>query len=156
MRDIRDFLLPNEPTCIVACSAATARFWRSDTRFGDWTALAELRDESASRKEAEFRSDRPGRAFDSVGRGRHAMSPPESGQDHAKQLFARRIAEFLDRTIERDKVTALVILAGPAFLGFLRAALSDAAKGAVVLAEARNLSNLDEAAIKKYFESRSA
>lgn len=152
MGDIRNFLLPNEPTCIVACSAATARFWRSDSRFGDWTALAELSDELASNREADYASDRPGRAFDSAGHGRHAMSAPESGQDHQKQLFARRVADYLNRAIAANEVNVLVIIAGPAFLGFLRTELSEAARKAVTLAAPKNLSNLDEGEIRKYFE----
>ena len=152
MNDISNFLLPNEPTCIVACSSARARFWRSTSRFGEWQSLAEMRDDSANLPESEFASDRPGRAFDIVGKGRHTMSPPESGQDHQTLVFARQVADYLNNAIAENRVSQLVILAAPKFLGYLRSALSDTALKAIALAEPRNLGDLDEKEIKRYFE----
>jgi protein required for attachment to host cells len=152
MNDLTTFLLPNEPTCIVACSAATARFWKSTTRFGDWKLLTEMRNELAGSRESDFSSDRPGRAFDIAGKGRHAMSPAETGQEHQTLLFARQCAGFLSKAISDGQVTKLVLLAAPRFLGYLRSELSNAARAAIVLAEPRNLSDLDETEIRKYFE----
>lgn len=111
-----------------------------------------MQDESASRSEAEFASDRPGRAFDIVGKGRHAMSQPESGQDHHTLVFARQVAEYLNHAIAESSVNKLVIFAAPRFLGYLRSELSDTALESIALAESRNLSDLDEREIKSYFE----
>jgi protein required for attachment to host cells len=109
-------------------------------------------DDSAALPESEFASDRPGRAFDIVGKGRHAMSAPESGQDHQTLTFARQVAEYINSAIADSKVNKLVIFAAPRFLGYLRSELSDAALRAVALAEPRNLDDLDEKEIKSYFE----
>ena len=152
MGDLANFLLPNKPTCIVACSAANARFWRSDSRFGKWQLVSEMHDDSATHREADFASDRPGRAFDIVGAGRHAMSPTESGQDHEMLLFARQVADYLNRSIANSDYSHLVLIAAPRFLGFLRTELSNTALKAVVMEAAKNLTDLDEAEIKKYFE----
>lgn len=152
MSGLGNFLLPNEPTCIVACSAGSARFWLSESRFGPWTLLTEMHDEEASQHEAEFSSDRPGRSFDIVGGGRHALSPQLSGQDLQTLKFAGQVAEFLDRAIGERKATRLVILAAPAILGHIRSGLSDASLRAVVLSEPINLANLGEAGIRRYFE----
>lgn len=152
MNDLADFLLPNEPTCIVACSAAKARIWLSQSRFGDWQPLTELHNERATQHEADFVSDRPGRSFDIVGGGRHAMSPGVSGQDQETQRFARDVADYLNSAIANSNATRLVLLAAPGFLGFLRSELSDAALRAVALAEPRNLTDIDEAEIRKYFK----
>lgn len=152
MNDLSNFLLPNEPTCVVACSSARARFWQSSSRFGDWKALAEMQDEAASHPESQFASDRPGRSFDIVGKGRHAMSQPESGQDHQTLVFARQVADYLNDAIAESKVTKLVIIAAPRFLGYLRSELSDTALEAIALAEPRNLDDLEEHEIRSYFE----
>jgi protein required for attachment to host cells len=152
MNDLNNFLLPNEPTCVVACSSARARFWRSTSRFGEWKSLAELQDESAVLAESELVSDRPGRAFDIVGEGRHAMSQPESAQDHQTLLFARQVADYLNDAIAESRVNKLVILAAPEFLGYLRAELSNTALKSIALAESRNVSDLGEQEIKRYFE----
>lgn len=152
MGDLANFLLPNEPTCIVACSAAEARLWRSASRFGDWEFIGAMSDPAATRREAEFASDRPGRAFDSHGAGRHSMSSTESGQAHEALLFARQVAEFLNQSIANGDFAHIVLIAAPKFLGRLRSQLSDAAKRALVLEESKNLRELDVAGIKKYFE----
>ena len=152
MSDLSNFLLPNEPTCIVACSAAKARIWLSESRFGDWRALTELQNERATRHEAEFVSDRPGRSFDIVGGGRHAMSPKVSRKEQEALRFAREVAAYLNSAIANNEATRLVLLAAPGFLGFLRSELSDAALRAVALADPRNLTNIDEDRIRKYFE----
>ena len=152
MGDLKTFLLPNAPTCIVACSAAEARLWRSNTRFGAWTHITTMSDASAGKSEAEYSSDRPGRAFDSVGSGRHSMSAPESGQQHEMTVFAKRVADYLNRCIANSDFAHIVVIGAPRFLGCLRAGLADTTKRAVILESAKNLSDLDVNAIKKYFE----
>ena len=111
-----------------------------------------MRDDSAALAESEFASDRPGRAFDIVGKGRHAMSSPESGQDHQTLVFARQVADYLNTTIADSRVSKLVIFAAPKFLGYLRSELSDTALKSVALAEPKNLDDLDEKEIRSYFE----
>jgi protein required for attachment to host cells len=152
MSDLANFLLPNEPTCIVACSAAKARFWLSESRFGDWRPITELHNERATRHESNFVSDRPGRSFDIVGGGRHAMSPQVSRKEQEALRFAREVAAYLNNAIANNEATQLVLLAAPGFLGLLRSELSDASLRAVALAEPRNLTDIDEDKIKKYFE----
>ena len=153
MGDLANFLLPNEPTYVVACSSAEARVWLSESRFGDWQPLTKLHNERATQHESDFVSDRPGRSFDIVGGGRHAMSPEVSAQDQQTRGFAREVAHYLNDAIANNKASHLVLLAAPGFLGFLRTGLSDAAIRAVALAEPRNLTNIEEGQIRKYFEA---
>ncbi len=152
MGDLANFLLPNAPTCIVACSASDARLWRSTSRYGDWDLISTMSDPAATKSEAEFASDRPGRSFNSVGTGRHSMSPSESGQQHEMQVFARRVADYLNRSVASGKFAHIVLIGAPKFLGCLRAGLSDVARRAVVMEAAKNLSDFDTERIKNYFE----
>jgi protein required for attachment to host cells len=152
MSELANFLLPNEPTYIVACSTAAARFWRSDSRFGDWTLVDEMENVLATQRERDYEADRPGRSFDIVGQGRHAMSSPETSQDHQAALFARQVASCLNNAVASGEVLHLVLLAAPGFLCHLRAALSDNALKAIALAEPRNLTDLDEKAVRNYFK----
>lgn len=146
-----EFLLPNAPTCIVACAASGARLWISTSRFGDWSALAEFSESAASRPEKSFASDRPGRTFDSFGSGRHAMATSESGRLHETRKFARRVADYLNAEIAASSFEFIVLIAAPAFLGHLRAELSDEARRAVVHETASDLTDLDVSALKQYF-----
>lgn len=151
MVKLNTFLLPNAPTCIVACAATCARLWTSSSRYGDWSSLAEFVDEDAARPEKEFASDRPGRAFDIVGGGRHAMSTSESGRRHEARQFARQIADYLNRAIAGGDFEHLVLIASPAFLGHLRAELSALARRKIVFEASKDLTDLDADDIKKYF-----
>jgi protein required for attachment to host cells len=146
-----EFLLPNAPTCIVACAADGARLWRSTSRFGDWSTLAEISDGDPARPEKSFASDRPGRAFDSFGSGRHAMATSESGRRHEVRKFARQVADYLNSEIAANSFDNIVLIASPAFLGHVRAELSETARRAVVHESAKDLTDLDADAIKQYF-----
>jgi protein required for attachment to host cells len=147
-----DFLLPNAPTCVVACAATGARLWRSTTRFGDWTLVAELDNPEAAARESSFASDRPGRAFDSFGAGRHAMAAGETGRDHEARRFARELGNTLSRGVATGGYQYIVLIATPAFLGHLRAALSETARRAVIHEAAKDLTGLDVDSIRNYFQ----
>lgn len=151
MTKLDEFLLPNAPTCIVACAATSARLWISRTRYGDWTFLTEMHDPDAAKREKAFASDRPGRAFDRHGSGRHAMATSESGRRHEVRLFARELADYLNNAIATGDFEHIVIIAAPAFLGHLRTELSQLAKRAVVLAEPKDLTDLEVDEIRQYF-----
>ena len=162
-----EFLLPNAPTCIVACAADGARLWRSTSRFGDWAALVEFSDGDPARPEKSFASDRPGRAFDSssrtvplhrpggafdsIGSGRHAMAASETGRRHEARKFARQVADYLNAEIAANSFNNIVLIASPAFLGLVRPELSETARRAVLHELARDLTDLDANAIRQYF-----
>lgn len=73
----------------------------------------------------EIMADRPGRAFDSSGQGRHAMEPVTDPHEHDKQVFIKEIAALLDKECQRGRYDRLVICAPPKALGYLRQELSD-------------------------------
>lgn len=148
----KGYVLPNSPTCIVACSSAIARCWISESRHSDWELLAEFGHDEATRREQDFQSDRPGRSFDSLGRGRHAMSLEHSAKEQSNIRFAETLADFLNRSVTAGKFRHLVILADPKFLGLLRGRLSATAAAAVAFEEPKNLVNLDARDIRAYFD----
>ena len=152
MTDLKNFLLPNDPTCIVACSGSTARLWRSDSRFGDWQALVELHHPESASRDGDLASDRPGRAFDSFGSGRHAMSQSNTAHQQELKKFAAEVADYINKGIANRGFEKIVLLAEPGFLGHLRNKLSGAAANAVIMTASKNLASLDEAQIRHYFE----
>lgn len=151
MKQVKGFLLPNEPTCIAACTAAEARLWRSESRFGEWTSLDVLQNEDATISDRELVSDRPGRSFDSFGSGRHAMAPRESAQDTELKRFARKVADRLDKAIADGSVNRVVLICDPRFLGNLRQALSTKTGHAVILEVPKNPGGLDRQQLQASF-----
>lgn len=77
-------------------------------------------------------SDRQGRDDDAVGQGRHVIDARTGVKEHEVETFAKDIAERLDSARVTGKYQRLVLMAPPAFLGTLRANLSDKVRDLVV------------------------
>ena len=152
MNELKNFLLPNDPTCIVACSGTTAKLWLCTSRFGEWQALVEMQHPESATREGDLTSDRPGRSFDSFGSGRHAMSQPQSAHEQELTRFADKVADYVNKGIASGKFRNLVLLAAPGFLGHLRDKLSTAAANATVLTAAKNITSLDVKQVRAYFQ----
>ena len=73
----------------------------------------------------DITTDRPGRAFDSAGEGRHAMEPPTDPHCYEKQVFAHDVATALDDARKKNAFDRLVVVAPPEALGNLRSELSE-------------------------------
>jgi protein required for attachment to host cells len=106
-------------------------------------------------KDDELISDRAGRSFDSRGSGRHGMEPRTSQHDQVAMEFARQIAGRLEELRVSGQIEKLVLIAAPAFLGQLRAKLSDGTSQLVALSIDKDLSRQDlsqiEGQIPKFF-----
>ncbi len=111
-------------TCILVADGAHARVYLND---GPGHGISEMKayardiDLKASR---DIDADRPGRAFDSGGEGRHAMESPTDSKRHAKDEFARALAEKINAAMTAGDFDRLVLVAAPATLGDLRQHLS--------------------------------
>lgn len=145
------FLLPNANTCIVACSAAEARFYLSERRFGEWVLLDRLENPGATLREQELNSDRPGRAFDRLGRGRHAMSPEETARQHGLLTFAHDIAQHLAKGHSAGRFSQLVLIAEPSLLGLLRRKLSAPLKRSLCFEVPKNPADFDRERLRTMF-----
>jgi len=98
-------------------------------------------------KDGEIDSDRPGRAFDSGGEGRHAMSRAESPHERIGADFAREIGARLAKARGAGEMDELVLVAEPRFLGQLRDALDEQTAGCVVASVAKDLAQVEAAAL---------
>ncbi len=73
-------------------------------------------------KISEIVSDRSGQAF-GVDKIRHALDPQEDPVAHATRIFAKDLSDFLEREFSQNRFEELVLVAEPAFMGRLMAAL---------------------------------
>jgi len=129
---IGNFLLPNARTYIVAGDSAEARIFLTQRRFGPWTEVATLSNPDARMRERDRITDRPGRAFDSFGKGRHAMTQEESARQHDIRLFAHDVGGYLNKALTAGDFSHLILIAEPTFLGFLRRELSPASSKSIL------------------------
>lgn len=115
----------------------------------------ELRNPAGRLHERDFVSDRPGRTLArALGAGRggvsHAVAPERTARKRAADLFARRIAAQLERDLRLRRFDRLVLIAGPAFLGHLRAALPAALSHCVVDTVVKDLAPVGATDLRRY------
>jgi len=143
-------------TRIVVADQAEARFY--DRSGAVLRAAGALENPAAHQHDRDFKSDRQGRIFSSVRasgqrRGavaRHAAGGERSPRKRAAELFAKRIARELSAASRAGDFDGLVLVAGPAFLGLLRAALPKHVKSAVVGEVAKDLVHLSMTALRSH------
>jgi protein required for attachment to host cells len=134
-------------TWVVVADSGRADIYSRLKRFSPLESVQCLTEPEARSKAHELVSDAPGRSFDSRGEGRHAMEPDQSGKEHLRESFARRIADVLEPARNEGRFQQLVIVAAPAVLGALRQQLSHATQRQVVAEIDKNMTGQDQADI---------
>ncbi len=94
-------------------------------------------------------TDRPGRAFASVGPGRSAIEPTD-WHDLEEHRFARSVADSLERFVRDNKIEAVVIVAPPRALADLRHAFHDGLKKRIIAEIDKELTNQPLFEIEKH------
>jgi len=137
----------NMPTRIVVADQSEARFYDVVRRNAPLRLAGTLTNPDAHRHNRDFKSDRPGRVFDRAPmagqrRGaiaRHGTGSERTPRKRAAELFARRIVRELRKSPPGGRFDRLVIVAAPAFLGLLRAALPKGLKPSLAAVVAKDL-----------------
>ena len=136
-------------TWVVTADSAKAELFEVDRIGGEFKPVASLTHEAGKKKNQELITDRPGRAFDSAGLGRHAMSSQVDPREHEAELFARELGETLESGRTRGSYGRLIGLAPPDFLGKLRKTITPAANKLVAESIPKNVVGLDPGEIRK-------
>jgi protein required for attachment to host cells len=100
-------------------------------------------------KAGEIDADRPGRAFDRHGGGRHAHSLEQSPPDHVESAFVAQLIERLEQGRNESAFDRLVLIAPAKMLGKLREALSEPLRGLLVTSLAKDLAHTDGEQVRK-------
>jgi protein required for attachment to host cells len=94
--------------------------------------VARISNPAAHLHDRDLMSDRPGRSYESFGGARHAIERENDPRQREAERFARRIARRLDESRRKDEFERLLVVAGPQFLGLLRAVMSKPTRARVV------------------------
>ena len=105
-------------TWIVIADGARARVMRNDGPGKGVQAVQGLVFQGDHSPSSEIMTDKPGRAFDSVGNARHGMEPSQDPHDDLKSQFVRQVVGELETHI--DAYDRLIIVAPPRALGLFR------------------------------------
>ena len=145
---------------IVVADQGEARFYDIARPDAGLQPAGRLTDPKAHLHDRDFKSDRPGRVFDhapaATGRrgavAHHGTGGERRPRKHEAELFARQIAEQLDAATPGE-FDRLVLMAGPAFLGLLRAALSKALHLKLVAEVPKDLVHQGDDAVRAHLSS---
>lgn len=139
---------------IVVADGSEALFYDAASCKGPLQLASRMTDPNTRMHDRDLVTDRPGRKFDHMplgpNRARHATGGEESPHKHEMQVFARRVADALERSTRTDGFERVVVMAGPSFLGLLRGEMSHAVRSKVVAEIPKDLVRQDPSAVKSH------
>ena len=113
-------------TWLLVADGAGARLLRLDTATRRLELVADRPHEAGRTKTSDLMTDRPGRSLDSSHVGvRHAMEPRTDPRRIERHRFAAELAAEVEAAANQERFSDLVLVAAPAMLGELRAALPE-------------------------------
>ena len=140
-------------TWVVAAESGQARIFLLENRVAPLKDIDELSNPVARAHERDLISDRPGRAFDSGGQGRHSMEPQIDPKQQEAIAFAKKINERLEQGRTKGDFEELILIAPPEFLGILRHNINGNTTKHVTKTIAKRLVQKDETEIREYLFS---
>lgn len=143
-------------TVIVVADSARARIftWSSD----DHSKLQELEDMSHPEgrlHERDMTSDLPGKDTGPAGAGGHAYENKVNPKKQQQIAFAKRVSTYLDDARKANKLSRLLLIVAPEFLGELRSQFSNELSRVIVYESPKNITAHDVADIKKHIPKSS-
>jgi len=133
---------------VVVASSSKCRIFTQEKHNGPLQQLEQLENSEAETPARDINTDRPGRAFDSAGEGRHAMSQGIDPVEQETIRFAKKVATTIENGRKQDAFDRLVLISDPSFLGHLRPALSSATHQRLSTEIAKNLADADPEAVR--------
>jgi protein required for attachment to host cells len=109
---------------ILVANQAEAQIYSSDRLPKNLKLVDVLANKEGTAHPRDLISDAPGRAFDSIGSGRHAMAPNTGVKEEQRRRFVKEMVERLQTAHFKGEFDELVLLAGPGVLGVIRKTLT--------------------------------
>ena len=101
----------------------------------------------------EISKERPGRSFEGATPTRHAYEPKTDPHDFQKQLFAKRLSDFVNKAQEKGEFDELVLVSPSKTLGELRAHLNKGSLQKITNEISKDISKLSDHELSKYLEN---
>jgi protein required for attachment to host cells len=134
---------------VVVANSKRCRIFRQHKHGEPLIPVEELDHPEGRLRGRDLVTDRPGRAFDSAGHGRHAMGQPVDPLEQETIRFAKTVADRIDAGRKRERFDRLVLVADPRFLGHLRHGLSAATRHRLTTELQKNLADADPRVIRE-------
>lgn len=138
---------------VVVADQSKARIFTVADPQGALLDVGELEHPEARVREQELTSDRPGRAFDSKGQGRHDMGTSVEPGKQENIRFAKQVADHVQAAHNEGRCGRLLLVAGPPLLGLLRDNLKSST-GMKIAEIEKNLGQFNAMEIRKHLPDR--
>ena len=135
---------------IVVADSTRSRIFTVDSTSSPLNEIETMAHPEGRVHEQNLVSDLPGKGSGKGGAGDHAYQEKIEPKREEMIEFAKRIADYLDKTRKANKLNKLVIIAAPAFLGELRNHLSTETSKKIVFELDKNLAHHSEEDIRSH------
>jgi len=148
---------------VVVADQSKARIFTIDDPRGALLEVGELEHPEGLEREQTLTSDRPGRSFDSIGQGRHAMGSTVEPDKQEIIYFSKQVADYVQAAHNEGRCDRVLLVAGPPMLGVLRKDLEglgvlrkdlEGLSGVEMSELEKNLGQYDAAEIRKHLPER--
>ena len=138
---------------IVVADRSKARIFTVDDPHGALQEVETLDHPEGREHARDINADRPGRAYDSSGQGRHAMGTSVEPMEQDAIRFSKEVSEHLRAACQDGRCNRLLLVAGPDFLGLLRKELNTPPDVRIKEID-KNLCNFDAREIRSHLPDR--
>ncbi|MDD4905583.1 MAG: host attachment protein [Methylobacter tundripaludum] len=136
-------------TWILVADSTRARIFTADTPSSPLEEIEDFSHTEGRLHDREITSDLPGK-IKSAGAGGHTFEQPTDPKKHEADVFAHRVAQYLEDAHNANRFDQLLIVAGPAFLGLLRNQLPEQVKKQVRFELDKEITLLSAADIRQH------
>jgi protein required for attachment to host cells len=126
-------------TWVLIADGGHAKVFQSEGHGSDLVPIEDMVFSADLPANRDILTDRPGRAFESQGRARHAKANPSDPHRELKRAFAKKLGGILEAKLAQKRFDRLVLVAPPAALGDLRDVLPKRVKAKVAAELAHDL-----------------
>lgn len=137
-------MLKNPTVWFVIADGARARILRYTKDDGGFEQVKDMVSAAAHRSSRDLGSDRPGRAFESVGGARHAIEGKSDLHDKSEMEFAQIIAGDINEGADRGDFQFFALIAQPRFIRAIKSSLKQKANATLFAELPKDLTRLPE------------
>ena len=134
---------------IVVADQSRARIFKTDATAAPLIEIETLTHSEGRLHDRDLTSDLPGRIQGS-GHIAHAFEQATDPKQHEIDIFAHRLAHYLEDALNAQQYTQLLIIAEPTLLGWLRNCLPERIKKTICFEAVKNITSLSPEEIRKH------
>jgi protein required for attachment to host cells len=137
---------------ILVANASDARVFSMSSAKSGLLRVIE-KDQPISRlKVREVVTDKPGRIFSSKFQIKHGLAAEEDPRERITRMFAKELAQMLERLYAKQRFDELVLVAEPSFMGKLKGYLSKNIASRVAMTVNKDLTHFSDREVAAHLE----